>query len=99
MHCLFTSYFIRTIIEDLINNNLAGLDPKPNLYTLFTYWAPPPGQSYTAGVAWMGSVCNGKLKELYGDNLDDWAKQESKRSSINIYANFASDLDVAEVCY
>ena len=90
---------IRTLIEDLINNNLVDLDPKPNLYTLFTYWSPSPGQSYTAGVAWRGSACNGKLKELYGDNLSDWYKEESRRSSINIYANGAGDLDVAEVCY
>ena len=85
----------------MIDNNLAILDPKPHLYTLFTYKNVPPGESFIAGVAWVGTTCYGKLVELHGDNLSNifLKKQESQRSSINLYANVLNDLEVAEVYF
>ena len=84
-----------TEVQDLVNNNLAILDPKPHLYTLFTHQVVSGG--FIAGVAWIGTTCYGRLKELFGENLSSTIRDESQRSSINVYANTLNDMEVAEV--
>ena len=81
----------------MVDTHLAILDPKPHLYTFFTHKSPASGQSFTAGVAKLGTTCYGHLAELYGDNVNSYYHQESIRTSINMYASGFSDLDVAEV--
>ena len=75
------------------------MDPKPQLYTLFTYKVVPPGQSFIAGIAYVGSTCYGNLKEIFGDSLPDFVRQESRRTSINLYADVLNDMEVAEVYF
>ena len=89
--------FYSTIIPGLVDTHLAILDPKPHLYTFFTFKTPGAG-SFTAGIAWRGTTCFGHLYELYGDSVGGNIKEESLRSSINMYpgGNF-NDLDVAGV--
>ena len=85
----------------MVDTHLAILDPKPHLYTFFTFKTPEGGESFVAGIAWRGTTCYGHLAELYGNNVHNDFHQESLRSSINMYpgGNF-NDLDVAGVtCY
>ena len=90
--------FHRTIIPGLVDTHLAVLDPKPHLYTFFTFKTPEGGGSFTAGIAWRGTACYGHLTELYGDNVASYYHQESLRTSVSMYpgGNFG-DLDVAGV--
>ena len=81
----------------MVDTHLAILDPKPHLYTFFTFKTPEGGESFVAGIAWRGTTCYGHLAELYGNNVDSYYHQESIRTSINMYANGFSDMDVAEV--
>ena len=81
----------------MVDTHLAILDPKPHLYTFFTFKSPASGQSFTAGIAYVGTTCLGYLTELYGDKIDSFYHQESIRTSINMYASGFSDLDIAEV--
>ena len=84
----------------MVDTHLAILDPKPHLYTFFTFKSPAAGESFTAGVAKLGTTCYGYLAELYGDKVGSNVYQESVRTSINMYASGFQDLDVAEVsCY
>ena len=90
-------FFSTKKITDLVDNILAKLEPKPHLYTFFTFKSPASGQSFTAGMAYVGTTCLGYLAELYGDKIHSHYHQESLRTSINMYASGFSDLDVAEV--
>ena len=82
----------------MVDTHLSILDPKPHVYTFFTFKTPAAGQSFTAGIAWRGTACYGHLTELYGDNLASYYHQESLRTSVSMYpgGNFG-DLDVAGV--
>ena len=82
----------------MVDTHLAILDPKPHLYTFFTFKTPAAGESFTAGIAKLGTTCYGYLAELYGDNINDYYHQDSIRTSVNMYpgGNFG-DLDVAGV--
>ena len=82
----------------MVDTHLAILDPKPHLYTFFTFKTPAAGESFTAGVAKLGTICYGHLVELYGDKVDDDFHPESLRTSINMYPSPGfTDLDVAGV--
>ena len=83
------------MIPGLVDTHLAILDPKPHLYTFFTF--KNPSGSFVAGIAKLGTTCYGHLAELYGDNVGSYYHQESIRTSINMYANGFSDMDVAGV--
>ena len=84
----------------MVDTHLAILDPKPHLYTFFTFDTPAAGESFVAGVAKMGTTCYGHLVELYGNNVNSFYHQESIRTSINMYPGGNGDLDVAGViCY
>ena len=83
------------MIPGLVDTHLAILDPKPHLYTFFTFKSPSGG--FVAGIAKLGTVCYGHLTELYGNNVASYYRQESTRTSINMYANGKDDLDVAGV--
>ena len=89
------TFLYSTKIPGLVDTHLAILDPKPHLYTFFTFKSPLG--SFVAGMAKLGTTCYGHLAELYGDNLNSFYHQESIRTSINMYTNFFSDLDVARV--
>ena len=90
--------FYSTIIPGLVDTHLAILDPKPHLYTFFTFDTPAAGESFVAGVAKMGTTCYGHLVELYGNNVNSFYHQESIRTSINMYPSPGfTDLDVAGV--
>ena len=82
----------------MVDTHLAVLDPKPHLYTFFTFKNPPAGESFTAGIAKLGTTCYGHLAELYGEKINDYYHQDSIRTSVNMYpgGNFG-DLDVAGV--
>ena len=90
-------FFYSTVIPGLVDTHLAILDPKPHLYTFFTFKTPAAGESFTAGIAYLGTTCYGHLAELYGDKINSYFHQDSIRTSINMYANGFQDLDVAEV--
>ena len=92
---LFLLY--RSKIPDLVDTHLAILKPKPHLYTFFTHKSPASGQSFTAGIAKLGTTCYGHLAELYGNNIDSYYHKEYLRTSINMYASWSGDLDVAQV--
>ena len=81
----------------MVDTHLAILDPKPHLYTFFTFKNPPAGESFTAGVAKLGTTCYGHLAELYGDKINDYYHQDSIRTSVNMYPSGFTDLDVAGV--
>ena len=83
----------------MVDTHLAILDPKPHLYTFFTFKTPEGGESFVAGIAWRGTTCYGHLAELYGDKVTDDFHQESLRTSINMYPSGFTDLDVAGVFY
>ena len=89
--------FHRTIIPGLVDTHLSILDPKPHVYTFFTFKTPEGAGSFTAGIAWRGTTCYGHLAELYGNNVDSYYHQESIRTSINMYPGGNGDLDVAGV--
>ena len=85
------------MIPGLVDTHLAILDPKPHLYTFFTFKNLTTAENFVAGIAKLGTVCYGHLSELYGDNVNSFYHKDSIRTSINMYASFFSDLDVAQV--
>ena len=79
----------------MVDNNLAKLDPKPHLYTFFTFKDKKEGE-FTVGKARKGTVCDGYLAKLYGEYIDEIKEyKESRRTSIIMY--HSNDLDAAEV--
>ena len=72
----------------MVDNHL-NMDPNPHLYVFFTYQNDEPG---TAGIAWVGTVCQARLTEVGYIGI-----KEDRRSSINEY--FVDDINTAEVCY
>ena len=89
------TYLYSTKIPGLVDTHLAILDPKPHLYTFFTF--KNPSGSFVAGIAKLGSACYGHLTELYGDNVGSYYRQESTRTSLNMYSSGFSDMDTAGV--
>ena len=81
----------------MVDTHLAILKPKPHLYTFFTYKSQAPGQKFAAGKARRGTTCYGYLAELYGNDIDSYYRNESLRTSINMYASVSEDLDFAQV--
>ena len=63
------------------------MEPNPHLYVFFTFQNNEGG---TAGIAWVGTVCQAELKQWYSNIKED------RRSSINEY--FIDDINTAEVC-
>ena len=83
----------------MVDKHLAILEPKPHLYTFFTF--KNTEGTFTAGIGHTGTVCDGYIAELYGDKVKHYAK-ESRRTSIIMYhlaneKDITNDLNVAAV--